>query len=222
MKANGLETELKLMLACSSDHELLAQALGPPVSETFQTNTFYDTVDGSLGRRSLALRLRKETFLLPPGPDLHLLTLKGPAIRLGEAFRRSEQEKHLTFEELSGITRGELTFVDLLPGPLPDLMVNVSLEQMVPVVTFTNHRTSFSVRLGGGLYLLELDRTTFSDEVQEHEIEVELPSTAGKETVKRVSRDLERLLEDLGIEATRSATGKFSRALRHRSAMSKP
>lgn len=209
------EVEIKLALAGSSNLKRLAESLGPPESDTVQENTFYDTAEGDLAAGLWALRLRRERPAGEEGPERFTLTLKGPATRIGSAVQRNEVERELNPVEAGKLLDGGITFSDLEHGPPLPVLEGVRLNRMRRTARFFNRRRSHRLTLGGILYEVELDETTFEDGSVDCELEMELPSDTNPAELVLVQKELESHLNRLGIRFEPQTRGKYSRALMH-------
>jgi len=199
-----VEIEIKLKLGSFSDYLKLVGYLGQIESEEQQINGFFDAEDRRLAKGGWALRVRAEN-------KRGLVTLKSIPTQAGAAIIRQEIEAE--------ISRG--TAIDAI-----DLRVDVLSIPVMPVafvkkefpglavarlIKFHNARQKKLFRIGDYNYLLEIDKTEYSDGSVDYELEVELTESAQIETVVG---HLRRLFQSLSIPFERQDESKLARALK--------
>jgi len=199
-----VEIEIKLKLESFTDYLKLVGYLGQIESEEQQINGFFDTEDRRLAKGGWALRVRAEN-------KRGLVTLKSIPTQAGAAVIRQEIEAE--------ISRG--TAIDAL-----DLRIDVLAIPVMPVafvkkefpilavarlIQFQNTRQKKLFRIGDHNYLLEIDKTEYSDGSVDYELEVELTESTQIETVEG---HLHKLFQSLGIPFERQDESKLARALK--------
>ena len=190
-----MEVEIKLALT-RAEHARLKGLWGPPVRAVEQESFFFDTPDGLLRRKRLALRLRRE--------DGHcFLTLKAGGKRTGATYVRPETECELSTEEARAFRQGR---PDWTAEPLAEL--ERALGKRVRLEMLGLHRNE---RLFFGARGLEvaLDETSFPDGSRAYEVECEIEPDAAREAEALLREELARA----GVEYKPSECGKYARLL---------
>jgi uncharacterized protein YjbK len=202
--AKQMEIEIKLKLESFTDYLKLIGYLGQIESEDHHINAFFDTEDRQLARAGWALRVRAEN-------KRGLVTVKSIPTTEGSAVIRQEIEAEIprgVAYEIIGL-REELLSVAILPvefikKQFPDLT-------LAKLIQFENIRQKKLFRIGGDNYLLEVDKTMYTDGSVDHELEVELSDIERRESVED---HLRKLFASLAIPFEHQAESKFARALK--------
>lgn len=199
-----IEIEIKLRIECFPDYLKLVGFLGNPDAEERQINAFFDSEDHALLKDGWGLRVRVEN-------TRGLVTLKGSsAADIDMAVIREEIEEE--------VSRGmALAMINLETDILAaDLAPIRHVQEMYPdlplarLVRFENQRLRKQHRIGDYQYMVELDRTEFSDGSCDYELEMEVDQ---QEQVGTVVESLRRLFASLNIPFERQPETKFARAL---------
>ncbi len=219
----NLECEIKLTLS-AEQYRRLHSDLPHQISEVSQHNLFLDTEDRQLSARRWTLRLRREER--PDESARLIVTVKGPTTKIAGAVRRTEVEAAADDSLWQRAREGSLR-PELIEGTVGEfLRQELDLHSsVVPGLEFTNRRTTFELLLDGVSHRVELDRTQYATGEIDHELELELALEPGPvdplgdamATLKihSVFVLLTKVLATHGIEAKRSAAGKYSRGLRY-------
>lgn len=203
------ERELKFDLGDEAAARRLEAALPPAPGGRRQVNRFFDTPDGELRRRRLALRLRGEWDLgpsraepSPDRPDRVILSLKGPRAGEGAFHDRPELQAELPPEAWG--------WRELDVAALPTAWLSRLPELRAPLVEtarFANVRRAHPLTTR---WRAEIDRTEFGDGRRAWELEVEIGAADDPETARRLVLDL---LETAGVPARPQPRSKLERAL---------
>lgn len=203
MQSQSVEIEIKLKLESFTDYLKLVGYLGQIESEEHQINGFFDTEDRRLAKGGWALRVRAEN-------KRGLITLKSISTQAGAAVIRQEIEAEISrgtaidiLELRYDVLAATVMPVTYLKREFPDLTV-------ARLIQFCNTRQKKLFRIGDQNYLLEIDKTEYSDGSVDYELEIELTDPAQIETV---DNHLRRLFQSLGISFERQVESKFARAL---------
>ncbi|HEU4534305.1 MAG TPA: CYTH domain-containing protein [Polyangiaceae bacterium] len=205
------EIELKRLLLGDGAADKLAARLGPAREERRQVNYVFDTDDRRLHGRRYAVRLRFED-------EKAMLTAKGPSRDLGASTAsRAEAEAWVDREQADAILSGRLDPVATLrqrEGDPAYAALWAGLDEarggapLRRLGSFANVRRVFPVALPSGLRLeLELDRTSFSAERVDDEVEIELSDEGA---VDEVEAWLEAKAREAGV-TTAPSTPKVAR-----------
>jgi uncharacterized protein YjbK len=199
-----LEIEIKLKLESFTDYLKLIGYLGQIESEDHHINAFFDSEDRQLARAGWALRVRVEN-------KRGLVTVKSIPTTEGAAVVRQEIEAEIprgVAYDIIGLR------TDLLTG---DIMPVEFIKQQIPnlhlakLIQFENVRQKKLFRIGGDNYLLEVDKTMYTDGSVDYELEVEL---ADIERVETVEEHLRKLFASLAIPFEHQTESKLARALK--------
>jgi len=212
----GQETEWKLGIPDEPTFEaLMREAGGRREPPALQENVFFDTPDGSLRRRHIGLRLRREG-------DAVTLTAKGPAAASGRhaaLAERAEIEAPVDPERAARVLeRGEpleplLELLEPAAGTgapaaralLEALREATAGSRLHRLGSFRNERVRVSTALrppGGGPpreVVLEFDCTDFGAGVVEREVELEVDEPGAADALGRA---LHALFERVGARPT--------------------
>ncbi len=199
----NLEIEIKLQLGSFTDYLKLNGHLGSMEQVQQHRNGFYDTADRELSRNGWALRVRSEN-------DRGLVTVKGAATHSGAAVIRQELEAEIERSEAVRILGGYSDVLDMDVEPVRFIKQEFPGRQMVALLQFNNDRQCKRFRIGDYDYMLEIDRTEFTDGSVDYELEVELPDPGQIEVVED---GLRKMFSSLGIPFERQHRSKFERAL---------
>ncbi len=199
-----LEIEIKLKLESFTDYLKLIGYLGQIESEDHHINAFFDTEDRQLARAGWALRVRAEN-------KRGLVTIKSIPTTEGAAVVRQEIEAEIprgVAYEIIGL-REELMAMSIMPvdfikRQFPEL-------NLAKLIQFENVRQKKLFRIGGDNYLLEVDKTMYTDGSVDYELEVELHDMDRIETVED---HLRKLFHSLDIPFEHQTESKFARALK--------
>lgn len=197
------EIEIKLDLQSFSNYLKLIGFLGRIDRETHQVNTFFDTEEGVLAENGWALRVRVEN-------ERGLVTLKGMAAIKGAASLRRELESEITRGEANEIIHLRSDLMKLDCPAIAYVRDRFGEFALMRVIQFDNDRQCKEFKIGDGNYLLEIDKTKFSDGSVDYELEVELPEIGYREDVED---KLQKLLASLSIPYIKQPKSKLSRAL---------
>ncbi len=198
------EIEVKLDLGSFTNYLKLVGFLGQIEQEDRHINGFFDTEDYRLSKKGWALRVRAEN-------TRGLVTVKSIPAREGVAVIRQEIE--------SEIPRGQaLDIINLAKDVMSvDNMVMDHVKQQVGargltrLVMFENIRQRKVFKIADHSYLLEVDKTEYSDGSVDYELELELADTRNLEVIED---KLRRLFHSLDIPFVHQSESKFHRALK--------
>ncbi|HWR82679.1 MAG TPA: CYTH domain-containing protein [Candidatus Deferrimicrobium sp.] len=197
------EIEIKLRLESFADYLKLLGFFGEIENEDCHVTGYFDTEDRILAADGWALRVRAENAR-------GLITLKGRSSRTGITAIRDEIEAEIPRSqalEILGLQRDLMTLshppVDFVKESWGDLA-------LTKLVHLENLRRKKSFRIADHNYVLELDKTEFSDGSVDYELELELPDESLIETVEY---KLRRIFDTLGISFAAQSESKLSRAL---------
>ncbi|MBK7142627.1 MAG: CYTH domain-containing protein [bacterium] len=199
-----LEIEIKLKLESFTDYLKLIGYLGQIESEDHHINAFFDTEDRQLARAGWALRVRAEN-------KRGLVTIKSIPTTEGAAVVRQEIEAEIprgVAYEVIGL-RENLLDIQIMPiDYLKQQFPNMTLAKLIQ---FENVRQKKLFRIGGDNYLLEVDKTMYTDGSVDYELEVELHDM---ERIETVEDHLRKLFASLAIPFEHQTESKFARALK--------
>ncbi|UCG61539.1 MAG: CYTH domain-containing protein [Candidatus Zixiibacteriota bacterium] len=198
------EIEIKLDLGSFTNYLKLVGFLGQIEQEDRHINGFFDTEDYRLSKKGWALRVRAES-------KRGLVTVKSIPTREGVAVIRQEIEAE--------ISRGHaLDVINLAKDVMSiDNMVIEHVKQQVGgrsltrLVMFENVRQRKVFKIADHSYLLEVDKTEYSDGSVDYELELELADTRNLEVIED---KLRRLFHSLDIPFVHQSESKFHRALK--------
>jgi uncharacterized protein YjbK len=198
------EIEIKLDLSSFTNYLKLLGFLGQIEHEDLQQNGFYDTDDRRLAKSGWALRVRTEK-------KRGLVTIKSIPSKPGLAVVRQEIEAEIPKRHSIDILNGDMDVMELEVMPveyIKDKIAKVSVQQLVK---FDNLRQKKLFKIDDASYMLEIDKTEFSDGSNDYELELELSDTTRMDTIEEALR---RLFAQLGIPFVRQKESKFARALK--------
>lgn len=203
-QASREEIEIKVHLDSFTDYLKLLGYLGQIESEILQINGFFDSETRSLAKAGWALRVRAEN-------QRGLVTAKSIPTQAGIAIVRQEIEAEISRSEAIEVLhlRQDLLSLDVMPvSYLKAKIPNLTLARLI---SFQNVRQRKLLKIGEASYLLEIDKTEYSDGSVDYELEVELADT---DKVELVENHLHKLFDSLGIPFERQSESKLARALR--------
>ncbi len=198
------EIEIKLQLASFTDYLKLIGFLGQVEREEHHVTGFFDTEDRRLAADGWALRVRAED-------ERGLITLKSETVRPSLAAIRDEVESEITRGqalEVLGLRRDIMTFANEATEFIRERWGDASVSKLVH---FENVRQKKPFKIGDYSYVLEIDKTEFSDGSVDYELELELPDQSRIDTVEH---HLRKLFESLGIPFVVQTESKLARALK--------
>ncbi len=200
----NIEIEIKLQLASFMDYLKLLGYLGQIESEEHQINAFFDTEDRQLARHGWALRVRAES-------NRGLVTVKTIPTERGAAVLRQEIEAEIlrgVAMDIIGLRTDLMGLsampVDFIKKQFPDIHV-------AKLIQFDNVRQKKLFRIGMENYLLEVDKTSYTDGSVDYELEVELTDP---EKIEAVEDALRKLFTNLDIPFEHQSESKLVRALK--------
>ena len=199
----NLEIEIKLQLRSFTDYLKLVGFLGQIENEEHQLNGFFDTEDRQLAKAGWAFRVRAEN-------RRGLITIKSISKQAGMAVIRQEIEAEITRGAAMDVLNLHTDPLSLEIMPVQFIMRDFPKIQLAKLIQFNNTRQKKLFRIGDTNYLLELDKSEYSDGSVDYELEVELNDT---KQIEVVEDHLRKLFGSLGIPFERQAESKFSRAL---------
>lgn len=197
------EVEIKLDLGSFTNYLKLMGFLGQVSREVRQHNGFFDTEDRRLSELGWALRVRAED-------DRGLITVKGMASEVGDAFVRDEIEAEIPRSRAIDCLNLNTDLMGFDLAPVQFVREQLDQAPVAVLVKFDNLRQSKQFRFGDYDYTLQIDSTDFTDGSVEYELEIELPDTGKVDTV---TEGLRRMFSSLGIPYQRQTESKFYRAL---------
>lgn len=198
------EIEIKLDLGSFTNYLKLLGFLGQIEHEDLQQNGFYDSDDRKLAKSGWALRVRVEK-------KRGLVTIKSIPEKPGLAVIRQEIEADIPRRDSIDILNGDMDVMELEVMPveyIKDKIAKVKVEQLV---RFDNLRQKKLFKIEDASYMLEIDKTEFSDGSNDYELELEMSDTSRMDTIEQALR---RLFSQLGIPFVRQKESKFARALK--------
>jgi len=203
MKAEHIENEIKIALGSLENYRKLIEFLEPMDNEYHQQNIFFDSEDRRLRAAGWALRVRVEE-------SRGLVTLKSIASRKGPVTTRKEIEAEVPRNVAEKLCEWPQELLSLSIEPIDILKRDFGDIQLVPVSRFENLRRTRHMQIGNREYLLEIDRTDFSDGSTDYELEVELDDSSEAD---KVAGHLLRLFDSLMIPYEYQPDSKLARAL---------
>jgi uncharacterized protein YjbK len=199
------EIEIKLDLQNEDNYKRLLNRLGPPVRRKSQMNHFFDTADRGLLKSKWALRLRQED-------DNCTMALKGSeeGNRDGLAIRK-EYETSFECRALEKALKDGLELSDC-PEMVESQLRSLKITGILGLIlTFHNERISLKYADRDISGQIELDKTRFSDDSVEFELEMEL---IRPDEYPAAFESLERLLGESHIPVRGMNESKFIRAFK--------
>lgn len=203
MKAEHIENEIKIALGSLENYRKLIEFLEPMDNEYHQQNIFFDSEGRRLRAAGWALRVRVEE-------SRGLVTLKSIASRKGPVTTRKEIETEVPCSVAEKLCEWPQELLSLSIEPIDILIRDFGDIQLVPVSRFENLRRTRQMQIGNREYLLEIDRTDFSDGSTDYELEVELDDSSEAD---KVAGHLLRLFDSLKIPYEYQPDSKLARAL---------
>ncbi|MCH7948507.1 MAG: CYTH domain-containing protein [candidate division Zixibacteria bacterium] len=198
------EIEIKLDLASFTNYLKLLGFLGQIEHQENQQNSFFDTPDGKLAKAGWALRVRAEK-------KQGLVTIKSIPAKPGLAVIRQEIETVIPKRDAIDILNGQMDLMSLEIMPIDYIKNNFGVKQVEGLVKFDNLRQKKLFKIEDSNYMLEIDKTEFSDGSNDYELELELSDTG---RIDDVEVALRRLFSQLDIPFVRQTESKFARALK--------
>ena len=203
-QANQMEIEIKLSLGSFMDYLKLIGLLCPLDDEIHHTNGFFDTEDRRFARGGWALRARAES-------RRGLLTIKSIPTEEGMAVVRREIEAEIPRGLAQDILSLQHDIMSVDVPPIHFLKKEFPKASPAKLIQFENVRQFKKFPIGDREYMLEIDKTSFSDGSVDYELEVEFDDMEQRE---KIENGLQKLLVSLGIRYERQAESKFHRALK--------
>jgi len=198
------EIEIKLDLGSFTNYLKLLGFLGQIEHEELQQNGFFDSDDRKLARAGWALRVRVEK-------KRGLVTIKSIPVKPGLAVVRQEIETEIPRRDALDILSGGRDLMTLQVMPIEYIKDKIAKVKVGPLVKFDNLRQKKLFKIDDSSYMLEIDKTEFSDGSSDYELELEMPDTSRVDTIAAALR---RLLSQLGIPFVKQSESKFARALK--------
>ncbi len=200
----GREIEIKLDLGSFTNYLKLLGFLGQIEHEELQQNGFFDSTDRKLAKAGWALRVRVEK-------KRGLVTIKSIPVKPGLAVVRQEIEAEIPRRDAVDILNGERDVMNLQVIPVDYIKDKIAKVQVEPLVKFDNLRQTKLFKIVDSSYMLEIDKTEFSDGSSDYELELELSDTS---RIDAVEAALRRLFSQLSIPFVKQSESKFGRALK--------
>jgi inorganic triphosphatase YgiF len=201
--AKDLEIEIKIQLESFTNYLKLIGFLGSIDEEEHQTSAFFDTPDRKLGEKGYGLRVRAES-------NRGLVTVKSLVSQSDAMAIRHEIESEIDTGRAREVIRGYSDLLEMEVDPVKFITERFSDLSLVKIVQFDNSRQKKKFQIGDYEYILEIDKTEFSDGSVDYELEVELRDQGQFEVV--VDR-LRKMFQSLGIPFEKQTRSKFERAL---------
>ena len=199
-----VEIEIKLKIECFPDYLKLVGFLGNPDAEEQQVNAFFDSEDHVLLKAGWGLRVRADG-------TRGLITFKGPAASDTDmAVVREEIEEEISRGLAISMINLEADVLSAEVSPISHVRAQFPDLALARLVRFENQRLRKQYRIGDYQYMLELDRTEFSDGSCDYELELEVDH---QQQVDTVVEALRRIFSSLNIPFERQEETKFARAL---------
>jgi len=192
-------------------------AKGAAEGTVHQVNHFFDSKDRRFNRAKAILRLRHQR---DGDIDKYIVTAKGPGTTSadGTLTKKSEEEASVSAEVAAKILAGDADPLALLAASamaLPNAIAKEARVQLCDFLTdalgddeltylgkFKNARTRIRAPLedanGAFVLLLELDHTVLPGDVDQYEVEVEVPGDEA--TIARAKTALSALLAEAKVE----------------------
>ncbi|MEW6050671.1 MAG: CYTH domain-containing protein [Candidatus Zixiibacteriota bacterium] len=198
-----MEIEIKLKLESFMDYLKLLGFLGQIESEEHHINGFFDTEDRKLAKAGWALRVRAENHR-------GVVTVKSIPTQSGLAVIRQEIEAEIGRGLAVEVLNLHHDVLQLPVMPVEFIKKEFPGIRLARLIQFENIRQKKLFKIGDYNYLLEVDKTEYSDGSLDYELEVELSDASRIETVED---HLRKLFASLGIPFEKQAESKFARAL---------
>ena len=200
----GREIEIKLDLASFTNYLKLLGFLGQIEHEELQQNGFFDTDDRKLAKAGWALRVRVEK-------KRGLVTIKSIPVKPGLAVVRQEIEAEIPRRDAVDILNGDMDVMTVQVMPVDYIKDKIAKVKVSSLVKFDNLRQTKLFRIDNSSYMLEIDKTEFSDGSSDYELELEMSDTGSIDVVEAALR---RLFSQLNIPFVKQSESKFARALK--------
>lgn len=198
------EIEIKLDLESFTNYLKLMGFLGQIELEDQHINAFFDTEDRQLTKDGWGLRVRAESAR-------GLVTLKGESTGSGPARVRDEIEAEVRRGEAMDIINLRKDLMSFFIPPIDYVRKKWGDIKLARLVHFENTRQKKAFRLGDYDYILELDKTEFTDGSVDYELELELPDES---RIGIVEDKLRSLFASLDIPFHVQTESKLLRALK--------
>ncbi len=198
------EIEIKIKLDTFTDYLKLVGFLGQIESEEHQINGFFDSEDRRIAKGGWALRVRVENHR-------GLVTVKSIPTRAGLAVIRQEIEAEIGRGEALAVLALQTDVLTLDVMPISFIRNEFPNVHLARLIQFDNTRQKKLFRIGDYNYILEIDKTEYSDASVDYELEIELSDPS---RVDSVEAQLRKLFATLGIPFEKQSESKFARALR--------
>ncbi len=198
------EIEIKIDLASFTNYLKLIGFLGHIEDEVHHVNCFFDTEDRKLAAAGWALRVRAET-------KRGLITIKSIGTESGIASVRQEIEAQIDKPVAMAIIELQSDIMGLEIMPIQYIKSLVGNVDLARLVKFRNVRQRKLFKMDDQNYMLEIDKTEFSDGSVDYEMELELADIS---RIEPVERSLRKLFSSLDIPFERQQESKFARALK--------
>ena len=197
------EIEVKIKLDTFTDYLKLVGFLGQIESEEHQINGFFDSEDRRIGKGGWALRVRAENHR-------GLVTVKSIPTKAGLAVIRQEIEAEIGRGDALAVLALQADVLALDVMPITFIRKEFPGVHLARLIQFENTRQKKLFRIGDYNYLLEIDKTEYSDASVDYELEIELTDAS---RVDIVEGQLRKLFSTLGIPFEKQSESKFARAL---------
>ena len=199
-----MERELKMALDGPTDLARILTRLPEPADTVEQHNHYFVDPQRRLSSIGMMVRVREERSEGAPSPRQVILTLKRRVSATDGFFVAHEVERSLDPEDWEEVRSGAQDLLSLSCDALQTIR-DLGASRLELRGTMVNLRRK--IHLGG--FVLEVDRTTFPNDVVESEIEVE---TDRPEEARAL---LEEAARDAGITLRVQTRGKYGRLLEH-------
>ena len=140
-----------------------------------------------------------------------LVTIKSIPVKPGLAVVRQEIETEIPRRDALDILHGVMDVMSLQLMPVDYIKDKIAKVKVRSLVKFDNLRQKKLFRIEDSSYMLEIDKTEFSDGSSDYELELELSDTSRIDTVEAALR---RLFSQLSIPFVKQSESKFARALK--------
>lgn len=207
----AIELELKYDLVNAERYQRLLTALAErcdTIILTEQENYFYDSAEKDLTAQNIALRVRVERR--ENEPVSASVTLKGETEQSDELAHRPEIEAAISESEAIAITAGGIGLLELANKPLASAAKLLGAKKLLPLISFTNRRTTAQRCSQDKSLKFEVDQTLFADGSSDFELEIESTNATVLQRARETVAELFAQLEIPLIAQTRS---KLQRAL---------
>ena len=198
------EIEIKLDLGSFTNYLKLLGFLGQIEHEELQQNGFFDSEDRKLAKTGWALRVRVEK-------KRGLVTIKSIPVKPGLAVVRQEIESEIPRRDAIDILSGGMDIMTLQVIPIEYIKDKITKVKVQSLVKFDNLRQKKLFKIDDSSYMLEIDKTEFSDGSSDYELELEMSDTS---RVDAIEAALRRLFSQLSIPFVKQSESKFGRALK--------